>query len=278
MSIRWLPVVTLAVVATDAALLAFGVISLPVALVAIVLIELPLAALSLVRYVKLYRAERAAGAAGALIRVADRDPLLRVALGELRLFASLGRWILRRPDVPRGAVPVGYARGALAIPSAFAVAALIEMVVVHVLVPWPVVRTVLALLSLYGLLFLLAWMGSLVVRPHLVYPDTLVLRHGSAVVGTVGRANIAGATAARLMAMPKDYLNTSDDGAHTLTLAGPDGTNVRLDLRDPVHVVPPGMPWRRHRGQAVTRIRLQVDDPHALDGLCEREHARRVAD
>ena len=81
MSIRWLPVVTLAVFATDAAVLAFGIILLPFAPVAIVPIELPLAASLLVRYVKLYEAERANGAAGALIRVADRDPLLRVALG-----------------------------------------------------------------------------------------------------------------------------------------------------------------------------------------------------
>lgn len=264
MTSRWLPVATLAVVVVDAALLATGLISWPLALALIVAIEVPLTALSVARYVRLFRAAQGEGRVGAIRKVVDSDPLLRVAAAELKIFASLGRWILRRPDVPDGAVAVGYARGALGMPAAFAVAAVVEMAVVHVLVPWPVVRIVLALLSLYGLLFLLGWMGSQVARPHLIYRDRVVVRSGNFVVAEIPRSKIARVDRARSPRTPRDYINFEDDGAATLTLAGPSGTNVRLDFAASVEMQKPGLPWTRREERKVDRIRLSVDDPASL--------------
>lgn len=273
---RWLPVATLAVVAVDAALLAAGAISWPVALALIVAIELPLAVLSVAGYVRLFRSARAKGRVGAFREVVDGDPLLRVAAAEMRIFASLGRWVSRKPHVPDGAIAVGYARGALAVPAAFAVAAVVEMVVVHVLVPWPAVRVVLALLSLYGLLFVLGWMGSQVVRPHLIYPDRMVVRSGNLAVAEIPRAHIARMDRARSPRTPKDYINVEDDGTATLTLAGPDGTNVRLELAGTAAVRVPGLPWARRAAREVGRIRLSVDDPTSLVALFSAKVARRA--
>lgn len=261
---RWLPVATLAVVAVDAALLAAQAISWPVAVALIVAIEMPLAVLSVARYVRLFRSARAKGRDGAFREVVDGDPLLRVAAAEMRIFASLGRWVSRKPHVPDGAIAVGYARGALVMPAAFAVAAVVEMVVVHALVPWPAVRVVLALLSLYGLLFLLGWMGSQVVRPHLIYPDRMVVRSGNLAVAEIPRAHIARMDRARSPRTPKNYINVEDDGTATLTLAGPDGTNVRLELAGTAAVRVPGLPWSRREEREVGRIRLSVDDPAAM--------------
>ena len=273
---RWLPVATLAVVAVDAALLVAGAISWPVALALIVAIEVPLAVLSVAGYVRLFRSARAKGRVGAFREVVDGDPLLRVAAAEMRIFASLGRWVSRKPHVPDGAIAVGYARGALAVPAAFAVAAVVEMVVVHVLVPWPSVRVVLALLSLYGLLFLLGWMGSQVVRPHLIYPDRMVVRSGNLAVAEIPRAHIARMDRARSSRTPKDYINVEDDGTATLTLAGPDGTNVRLELAGTAAVRVPGLPWARRAAREVGRIRLSVDDPTSLVALFSAKVARRA--
>lgn len=287
MSARWLSVLTLAVVVVDAVLLATGVISLPVAAGLVVAVELPLAVASVVRLLAAYRrirrervesGESAAEARRAAARsVVDGDPLLRVAAGELALFASLGRWIARRPQVPEGARGIGYSKGAMVVPGAFAVAGTVEMVVVHLLVPWQEVRIVLALLGLYGVLFVLGWMGSLVAHPHLVYPDRLVLRHGTSVVGTVDIADIDEARTVRHLATPRDYINVEDDGASVLTLAGPDGTNVRLELRRRSEVTPPTMPWRRGQRREVDRVRLQVDDPQALaEALQQAGEAERT--
>ncbi|HJE90348.1 MAG TPA: hypothetical protein K8V11_05010 [Dietzia timorensis] len=264
MTSRWLPVATLAVVAVDAPLLAAGAISWPLALALIVAIEVPLTVLSVARYVRLFRSARAEGSVSAFREVVDGDPLLRVAAAEMRIFASLGRWILRMPDVPGGTVAVGYARGALGVPAAFAVAAVVETVVVHILVPSPTVRIALALLSLYGLLFLLGWMGSQVVRPHLIYSDRLVVRSGNHVVAEIPRASIARLNRARDPRTPRDYINVEDDRTVTLTLAGPDGTNVRLDFAAPAAVRMPSLPWARREAQVVGRIRLSVDDPSAM--------------
>lgn len=273
---RWLPVATLAVVAVDAALLAAGAISWPVALALIVAIELPLAVLSVAGYVRLFRSARAKGRVGAFREVVDGDPLLRVAAAEMRIFASLGRWVSHKPHVPDGAIAVGYARGALAVPAAFAVAAVVEMVVVHVLVPWPAARVVLALLSLYGLLFVLGWMGSQVVRPHLIYPDRMVVRSGNLAVAEIPRAHIARMDRARSPRTPKDYINVEDDGTATLTLAGPGGTNMRLELAGTAAVRVPGLPWARRAAREVGRIRLSVDDPTSLVALFSAKVARRA--
>lgn len=170
---------------------------------------------------------------------------------------------------------MGYARGALGVPAAFAVAAVVEMAVVHVLVPWPVVRVVLALLSLYGVLFLLGWMGSQVVRPHLIYRDRIVVRSGNLVVAGIQRANIARIDRVRSPQTPKDYINVEDDGTATMTLAGPDGTNVRLELAAPVEVRAPGVPWTRREVRDVGRIRLSVDDPATVIQLLSASVAPR---
>src|SRR5699024_7929669 len=151
---RVVPVIAVVVVVTDAALLATGVIGPAVALALILPLVLPVRAIAVTDYVRRYRAHaRASGSRrGALRGLAADDPSLRMFVAEARTFASLGRWVARRPDVPDGAVAIGYSRGTLGVPVALVIAALIELVAVHLLIPWPIVRLVLDLLGIYGLL------------------------------------------------------------------------------------------------------------------------------
>ena len=53
-----------------------------------------------------------------------------------------------------------------------------------------------------------------------------------------------------------------DDGA-VLSLAGPDGTSVTLELTRPVLASAPPYPWSAPEQREVNSIRLHVDDPDA---------------
>ena len=65
----------------------------------------------------------------------------RVLMLELRIYASIGRFVARRPAVPRGAAGFGYHRPVLTILIVFIVLSAVEIPIVDLVVhPWPVVR------------------------------------------------------------------------------------------------------------------------------------------
>lgn len=263
---RWFTLATLAVIAVDAALLWAGVIG-PAAAVALFLaVEIPLGMASTVRLVRVYRSKRRAlsrsAALGALI--AD-DPLLRLAASELRTLASLARWIARRPDVPAGATPVDYWRGSMTVPLTLAAICLLEIVAMHLLIPWPVVRLVVDLLGVYGLITVLGWAASRVVRPHLLHRDRLELRHGIHRCGGIPLARVASVLRER---------HLPDDGTEipgVFALPGPDGTGTTITLTDPVHLAVPGWPWSRPRNRPVIEVRLHLDEPQQFSDALGRE-------
>lgn len=262
---RLVPVIAVVVVVTDAALLATGVIGPAVALALFLAVEIPLGAIAVTDYVRRYRAHaRASGSRrGALRGLAADDPYLRMFVAEARTFASLGRWVARRPDVPDGAVAIGYSRGTLGVPVALVIAALIELVAVHLLIPWPIVRLVLDLLGIYGLLMVLGWLAGRIVRPHLLTADHLVLRSGPHVCARVPVDAIAAVRRDRRLSPTNAEIVTDPGGGTALALPGPDGTSVSIDLARPVAASVPGYPWSRLEPHEVTGLRLHVDDSGA---------------
>ena len=170
---RLIPAIALVVVVIDVVLLATSTITPPVALALFLAVEIPIGVAVVSGYLRRYRAHRGAAdtRADAVRALAADDPYLRMMTAEARTLASLGRWIARRPDVPAGAVPIGYSRGTLGIPIAMVVAALIELVAIHLLVPWPAVQLVLDLLGVYALIVVLGWLAGRIVRPHLLVSD-----------------------------------------------------------------------------------------------------------
>ena len=261
-----LPAIAALVVVLDAALYATEVIGAETALGLFLAVEVPLGAAVVAGYVRRYRAHRRAlPRRGAWAALAAEDPSLRLVAAEARTVASLVRWVARRPDVPAGATAIGYARGTLGVPAALAVAALVELVAVHVLVPWPTVRIVLDLLGLYGLVVILGMLAGRVVRPHLLTADTLVLRSGPHVCARVPLGAVASVRRDRRLS-PAGAEIVEDAGAEAtpvLALAGPDGTALTLRLDRAVPVTAPTYPWRRPTPRHVHEIRLHVDDPEA---------------
>ena len=103
----------------------------------------------------------------------------RASTFERGIYSSLARWWLRRPD--HGAA------GSIAIPYVGLVrstmwlwiwGSALEMVIVHLVVPWPWVRWPLLIVSLWGLLWMLGLLGSQVAHPHLIEGRILRVRSG----------------------------------------------------------------------------------------------------
>ena len=106
-------------------------------------------------------------------------------LYELSLYRSLARWVARRPDVPRGATPIGYSR--LVAPmlwmwifgSAVEVA-VVEVVLRHLDKPWAAtLRAPLLVLGIWGVVWMLGMLASYRVRPHLLDGAELRARSGT---------------------------------------------------------------------------------------------------
>lgn len=265
MDSRLVPLIALVVVVIDAVLLATGVIGPATALALFLAVEVPLGAIAVSGYVRRYRAHRADARtrADALRALAAEDPYLRLIGTEARTLASLARWVTRRPDVPDGAAALGYSRGTLGIPVAMAVAASIELIAVHLLVPWPEVRLALDLLGIYGLLFVLGWLAGRIVRPHLIEGGELVLRSGTHVCARVPLDAIATVRRDRRLSPTSAEITPNARGGNALTLAGPDGTTVGIELDRPVPASVPGFAWSAPSPREVTVLRLHVDDPDA---------------
>lgn len=309
---RLLPVIGVVVVVLDATLLATGAIGPGTALALFLAVEVPLGAAVVGDYLRRYRSLRARSGRrrDAWRALAGDDPYLRMIVAEARTVASLGRWIARRPDVPRGAVAIGYSRGTLGMPLMMVAAALIELVAIHLLVPWPTVRLVLDLLGVYALIVVLGWLAGRIVRPHLVVGGELaaggglaaggelVLRSGPAVcarvpldaVSSVRRDRRLSPTDAGIVGVGAgvsagagagDSAGAGDGGPAALVLPGPDGTSVTIGLARPVEASVPGFPWTRAVPREVSEVRLHVDDPEAAvrelvragDGLHKAESA-----
>src|SRR5690606_30118647 len=106
-------------------------------------VEVPLLLLFVMLSVlRFKRTARATGAA-LLDRLEAEEPLLRPVVSELRAFQSLGLLLVGKRRVPTGARPFGYTKGTMTFPAVMIALSLTELVIVHILVPWPWLRIVL---------------------------------------------------------------------------------------------------------------------------------------
>jgi hypothetical protein len=150
-------------------------------------------------------------------------------------------------------------RGTLATPIAFGVAGVVEIVAVHVLVPWPWLQWTLLVVSIVSLSFFVVTVVRHRANPHTVTSETLTLRSAGKVVAHIPRATIRVARVHRRYGVVHA---TIDNGR--LFLPTQDGTAIDIGLSEPVDAVVPAMlPKLRAQG-AVLSVSLQVDDPAAL--------------
>ncbi len=155
---------------------------------------------------------------------------------------SLWLWARgRRAGVGPGDVPIGYANEQLPFLIVLAGVLAVETAVVGLLVPWWWIHVVdvLAVLQVLGIA------ASLVTHPHVLTPDTLVLRNGGRTVLVIPRSAIVDARAERRY--HDGRTEQRDDEELRLVVGNQTDVVVRLD--------PPV--------DGLRRVRFRADDPRA---------------
>jgi hypothetical protein len=191
---------------------------------------------------------------------------------ELNIYKSLLRWLLRRPSIPAGFEPVGYARLATPVLALWIFGSALELPLVHVLVPWHGVRISLLIIGVWGLLWMLGVLAGLRSYPHLLGPDTLRIRNGALHDIAVPWKTIARASnqdrslpSSMWVLQPQE----SDHGPH-LNVAVSGRVNLHLALREQLTV-------RTRKGEMVIAgVSFWVDDPRAVAARIRREAESRV--
>lgn len=177
-----------------------------------------------------------------------------------RAYRAVRLWLCRRTDCDgREHESLPGTQGVLAMPLAFLAATLLEMAVLHVLIPWAWLSISIGVLSLWSLVLLFAVFVADIVYPHYTTDRALVLRRGGREVATIALDRIAAVAEHRRY----NHTGTALDGGR-LFLAGPDGTTVDVTLREPVDIRVESALASGRICAAVTRISLFLDDPAQL--------------
>lgn len=178
---------------------------------------------------------------------------------EVALYRSLARWVARRPDVPAGTTPIGYAQLVGPMLWLWIFGSATEVVVVEVVLRqvesgWvEAVRMPLLVIGIWGVLWMLGMMAAYRVRPHLLTHERLRIRNSARTWVDLPLDAIA-ATRAVEHALPGIVRAVHhEDG---LLLVGVSSrTNLELVLTGPTAL-------RTSMGEiAAERIGLWVDEP-----------------
>ncbi|WP_055695049.1 hypothetical protein, partial [Streptomyces prasinopilosus] len=173
---------------------------------------------------------------------------------ELRLMVSLVLWLARRTHGVGGGTPFGYARGHGAVMFGFAFVCVVETVVMSVLLlDWPTVHAVVLFLDVYTVVIVVALHAADVVRPHVLDPDSDMLRIRRAIHVDL-RIPLE-----RIASVRRELRMSHERADGELNVEVGSQTTVTLELTEPVtHVTLFG------RRREVRVVRLHADEPDAL--------------
>lgn len=188
--------------------------------------------------------------------------LWAVASSEFALAGSLVRMCLGRPSVPEGSRPFSNHRRSEPIRWLLVGITVVEIVVLHLVIPWPTARLVLVILSAYSLLWVVGLIAGFNTHPHLLVPDAVILRHGPRTRLQVPRRAIASVRVreADLPGVRSIKFEHADPpgGDPVLHLAQAGRTNTVLTLAPAIDG------GALSGGQDITRIHCWLDDPKAF--------------
>lgn len=205
-------------------------------------------------------ARRVLARAGALARLA--------LVTEWRMYGGALRLLARRPHVPAGAGTVAYSGPVALALWAFTAVSAVELVALHLIIPWEGVRLAADVVGIWGVLWCLGMTGCHYVYPHLVTDAGLVVRNAERGAALVVPWDLVAGVGVRERSHESGrrvQLGTDPDHAELVVPVGR-LTTLHLDLRSPVEVVVGG------RRQRVGRVLLAADEPRALAALV-RERA-----
>lgn len=184
---------------------------------------------ALVRFVPVARHARRRGEPVGRALVAE-EPLLALVRLEVCSYAALWRVVRGRPRVPAGWRGFGYLRGTLVVPLALLAVAVVEIVALHLLLPWPAVRVVVLVVEVWGILLVAGILAGRAANPHLLGPDALVLRWG---YEDIARIPLAQVSAVSRCSAPTRTRSGVEDGAVTLAFFEPANIQVEFTAEIP---------------------------------------------
>ncbi|MEV8428268.1 hypothetical protein [Streptomyces chartreusis] len=171
---------------------------------------------------------------------------------ELRLLASIGLWIARRPNGIGTGTGFGYSRGQGPMMLGFGFVIVIESIMMSVLLRnHPAVQRAWFTVDVYTLVLIVGMHAASVVRPHVLDDDVLRVRRAAHVDLRIPLEKIARAR--------RELRTTHERTEGELNLAIGSQTTVTLELTEPVaHFTFLG------RRQDIRLVRFHADD---ADGL-----------
>lgn len=187
----------------------------------------------------------------------------------MRAYSSLWRWVRGRTDVPQDAVPLVAHHGTLVMPAVFGVATLVELAVLHLVLPWPWLRLVLAIVSIWSLVALLGSIALHRVHPHYVNDTHLVLRQSGSTVLSLCRSDIASVSLIRRFSE-----NTPTMREGRLFLPNANGTSVDITLRKQVDAQLPALIPKYRQAGPVLQVSICLDRPADFVALMKAEAPR----
>lgn len=260
--------VTAAVLVVNATLLVAGVISPRQAVLLFVAVEVPLACVVIIAFLLsiVVQCRNGAGLRDAALTALGHSPFWPFVRAEIRAYRALWLWIRgRHSGVEPGAIILGAHKGTLVMPVAFAVATVVEIVVLHLLLPWMWLRVSLAVASVWSLVALFGYLAIHRTNPHYLTDRSLVLRQSGAVVAVIARTDIES-----IAFGPRFTETTPAIKDDRLYLPNADGTNVDLALARPVLARLPALMPSRRITEEVSRISVYVDEPPRMRAMLTR--------
>ncbi|AWB95275.1 hypothetical protein DCE93_06055 [Agromyces badenianii] len=190
--------------------------------------------------------------------------LKRALVMELSIYASIGRFIARRPAVPRGAAGFGYHKPVVTILMIFIVLSAVEIPIFDLIVHrWPAVRITLLVLGIWGVTWMFGLLCAHLMRPHTVGPEGIRVRAGLETDVALSWDDIASVARNLQVDEPKSPKIVETDASRTLMLRMNNETALEIELERPTLVRLPGHGVAGGR-QQITGVRIWVDDPVAF--------------
>jgi hypothetical protein len=188
----------------------------------------------------------------------------RALLVELAIYANIGRFIARRPAIPRGAAGFGYHKPVFTVLMIFIVLSAVEIPIVDLIVHrWPAVRIAFLILGIWGVTWMFGLLCAYLMRPHTVGPDGIRVRQGLETDVALGWDDIASVARVKRVDEPKSPRFEETDASRTLVYRMQDETDIEIELERPIVVRLPGH-GPRGGEQTITGLRIWVDDPAAF--------------
>jgi hypothetical protein len=188
----------------------------------------------------------------------------RALMLELSIYASIGRFIARRPAIPREAAGFSYHKPVLTVLIIFIVLSAVEIPIVDLIVHrWPVVRISFLILGIWGVTWMFGFLCAYLMKPHTVGPDGIRVRQGLETDLGFSWDDIASVARNKRVDEPKSPRFEESDASRVLVYRMQDETDIEIELERPTVVRLPGG-GAKGGEQTITGLRIWVDDPRAF--------------